>query len=73
MLVTQLWPSLRPSSRGRCSVRGGGGICVSGSDDLGMGLPPPQPRSGCVPLSDLMTLASVSSGKEPVPALGVMT
>lgn len=71
MLVTQLWPSLGPSSRGRCSVRPVG-IPVSESDDLGMGLPPSQPLSGCVPLSDLTSLTSVSSGKEPVPALGVM-
>lgn len=48
------------------------GIHVSESDDLGIGFLPSLPLSGCVPLSSLMSLTSVSSGKELMPAPGVM-
>lgn len=48
------------------------GIHVSESDDLVTGLHPSLPLSGCVPLGSLMSLTSVSPGKELMPAPGVM-
>lgn len=48
------------------------GIHVSESGDLGIGLCPCLPLSGCVPLSNFTSLTSGSSGKQLMPAPGVM-
>lgn len=48
------------------------GVCVSESDDLGIGLNPSVPLPGYVPLSNLTSLTSVSSGKGLMPARRVM-